>query len=96
MCEVIFSVTGPKFLEVPNSNCKWLEISSKVESWWNFPNAVNSKRVIIQQPSSSGSHYYDYKGHDSILVMVAVGPDYEILTADVGMHGRMSSGGNWR
>ena len=27
--------------------------------------------------------------------MVAVGPDYEILAADVGMNGRMSDGGNW-
>ena len=27
--------------------------------------------------------------------MVAVGPEYEILVADVGMNGIMSDGGNW-
>ena len=27
--------------------------------------------------------------------MVAVGPDYEILVADVGINSRMSDGGNW-
>lgn len=27
--------------------------------------------------------------------MVIVGPEYEILAADVGMNGRMSDGGNW-
>ena len=83
---------------MPNSSCKWLEISSKFESQWNFPNglfAVDGKRVVIQQPPNSGSHYYDYKGYNSILAMVAVGPDYEILAADVGMNGRMSDGGNW-
>ena len=27
--------------------------------------------------------------------MVAVGPEYEVIFADVGMNGRMSDGGNW-
>ena len=27
--------------------------------------------------------------------MVAVGPEYEILVADVGMNDRMSDGSNW-
>ena len=49
----------------------------------------------IQQPPNSGSHYYDYKGHNSILVMVAVCPDDEIVAAGVGMNGRRSDGKNW-
>lgn len=64
----------------------------------NFPNAlfaVDGKRVIIEQPACSGSHYYDYKAHNSILAFVAVGPEYEILAADVEMNGRMSDGGKW-
>jgi len=51
--------------------------------------------VIIQQPAKSGSHFYDYKGHNSILAMVEVGPEYEIVAADVGKSGRMSDVGNW-
>ena len=49
----------------------------------------------IQQPPNSGSHYYDYKGHNSILAMVAVCPDDEIVAAGVGMNGRRSDGENW-
>ena len=88
MYEVIFSIFGPEFLKVPNSDSEWLNIAAKFENRWNFPNglfAVDGKRVIIQQPPNSGSHYYDYKGNNSILAMVAVGPDYEILAADVGI-----------
>lgn len=84
-------------MKVPSTTEEWLRIASKFESRWNFPNglfAVDGKRVLIQQPPNSGSHFYDYKGHNSILAMVAVGPEYEILAADVGMNGKMSDGGN--
>ena len=37
----------------------------------------------------------ELNGHNSILAMVAVGPEYEILCTNVGMNGRMSDGGNW-
>ena len=56
---------------------------------------MDDKQVNIQQPPNAGSHYYDYKGHNSILAMVAVGPVYEIVAADVGINGRMSDRENW-
>lgn len=71
---------------VPRTTDQWLDISEVFATRWNIPNvlfAVDGKRVLIQQPSNSGSHYYDYKGHNSILAddnltMVAVGSEYGI------------------
>ena len=57
--------------------------------------AVDGKHVILQQPCNSGSHYRNYKGTDSIILMAVVGPEYQFLFADVGMNGRNSDGGNW-
>lgn len=54
--------------------------------------AVDGKRVNIQKPDNSGSHYHDYKGHESIM---AIGPELEIIAGDVGTNGRMSDGSNW-
>ena len=50
---------------------------------------------MLQQPKSSGSHYRNYKGTDSIILLAIVGPEYEFLFADVGMNGRNSNEGNW-
>ena len=54
--------------------------------------AVDGKQIVLEQPNKSGSHYRNYKGTDSILLMVVVGPEY---FADVDMNGRNSGGGNW-
>ena len=50
---------------------------------------------MLQQPKSSGSHYRNYKGTDSIILLAMVGPEYEFLFVDVRMNGRNSDGGNW-
>ena len=45
---------------------------------------------MLQQPKSSGSHYRNYKGTDSIILLAMVGTEYEFLFDDVGMNGRNS------
>ena len=45
---------------------------------------------MLQQPKSSGSHYRNYKGTDSIILLAMVGTEYEFLFVDVGMNGRNS------
>lgn len=44
---------------------------------------------------NSGSRFHDYKGNESILLMAAIGPEYEFINVDVGMNRRMSDSGNW-
>ncbi|KXJ06492.1 hypothetical protein AC249_AIPGENE21392 [Exaiptasia diaphana] len=99
VCEAITTVLSPEFLKVPKTRDEWLCIANKFESRWNFPHvigAVDGKRVIIQQPGNSGSHFYDYKGNNSIILLAAVGPEYEILWADIGTNGRASDGTVWQ
>jgi len=43
------------------------------EERWNFPNgigAVDGKRIVIQQPANTGSHFYDYKGICSFVLFL--------------------------
>ena len=35
--------------------------------------AVDGKQNVLEQPNKSGSHYRNYKGTDSILLMAVVG-----------------------
>ena len=40
-----------------------------------------------------GSQYYNYKGTNSIILLIVAGSDYEVVWADVGTNGRVSDGG---
>ena len=68
VCQALYEVMGPKYLAVPKSSQDWLEIAEKFEERWNFPNclgAVDGKRILLQQPDNTGSHFHDYKGTGS-------------------------------
>lgn len=98
-CQAIHQIMGPTNLKTPSSTNEWLAIASRFEYCWNFPNgigAIDGKRIIIQQPCNSGSHYYDYKGHNSIILMAVFGADYQCLWADVGTNGRAADGTVWQ
>ena len=53
---------------------------------------VNDKHIVLQQPKSSGSHYRNYKGIDSITLLTMVGPEYEFLFVDVGINAETPMG----
>ncbi|XP_057290913.1 uncharacterized protein LOC130613611 [Hydractinia symbiolongicarpus] len=96
--EAIIKRLGPTFLSTPKTQGEWLDISRKFNERWNFPNglgALDGKHIVIQQPPNSGSHYRNYKGTDSVVLMALVGPEYEFLYVEVGANGRNSDGGIW-
>ena len=98
VCAAIIDVLGKYHFKTPKTTEEWMEIAEKFYVGWNFPNGlggVDGKHIVLQQPKNSGSHYRNYKGSDSIILMGMVGPEYEFLFADVGMNGRNSDGGNW-
>ena len=83
-------VLAPDYLKVPDTEQEWESVARKFEARWNFPNgvgAIDGKRVIVQQPSNSGSHFYDYKGNNSIVLLAVFGPDYQCLWASAGTNG---------
>ena len=97
-CEAIFAILGPIFCKTPTSKQEWISVAKHFEDRWNFPNGVgeiDGKRILIRQPHNASSHYHDYKGHNSLILMAVFGGDYECLWADVGANGHASDGGVW-
>ena len=98
VAEAIIEELQDEYLKIPNTVSKSLEISENFSQRWNFPNtiaAIDGKHVVLQQPKNSGSHYYNYKGTDNIILMAVTGPEYQFLYAEVSMNLRNSDGGAW-
>ena len=57
--------------------------------------ALDGKRFLIRKPANSGSEYYDYKTHHSIIMLALVDANYKFLFVDVGAQGRACDGGVW-
>ena len=61
----------------------------------NFPHCID---VVDGKHSEiigcgMGSQYYNYKGSDSIVLLVVPGSNYEVTCTDVGMNRKISYGG---
>ena len=98
-CDALYATLASDYFRTPNKKEEWEDIASKFAAKWNFPNgigAIDGKRILIQQPANSGSHFYDYKGHNSIILLAVFGPDYECLWASVGSNGRSSDAAIWQ
>ena len=75
VCMAIIEELRSDYLTTPNTEDLWLDISKKFFLRWNFPNgigAIDGKHIVIEQPSHSGSHYRNYKGTDSIVIMAMI------------------------
>ena len=98
-CTAIYEKLGSEVLKVPKTEEEWKAVAESFNNRWNFPNgigAIDGKRVLIQQPGNSGSHFYDYKGHNSVLLLAIFGSDYKCLWANVGANGRASDASIWK
>ncbi|XP_039763349.1 protein ALP1-like [Pararge aegeria] len=83
-------------IKVPTTANAWLKISKEFEDRWNFPHcigALDGKHVLLQAPIKSGTEFYNYKQHFSIVLFALVDADYNFLFVDVGCQGRISDGG---
>ena len=83
-CKVIVTVLSGTYLKFPSFKEKW-----------NFPHCIGAVygKHIVNIGCGMGSRYYNYKGTNSIFLLVAPGSNYEVTWANVGMNGRISDGG---
>ncbi|XP_067320953.1 uncharacterized protein, partial [Anolis sagrei] len=84
--------------EVPTSKEHWRAVSKQFLDRWNVPHclgAIYGKHIVIRKPINSGSHYHNYKGTKSIVLLAVVDANYKFRYIYVGTQGRISDGGVW-
>lgn len=74
----------------------WKNAENGFAKTWNFPNcisAMDGKHIKIRAPSNSGSLYFNYKKHFSIVLLALVDANYKFVIVHVGELGKNSDGG---
>ena len=69
---------------------EWKKIETEFRIRWNFPNcvgAIDGKHCAVRKPPGSGSNYFNYKGHFSIVLMAVVDAGYRFISVDIGNYG---------
>lgn len=98
-CQALYEVLAGKYFRNSRTEDEWNTIAETFHSKWNFPNglgAIDGKRIVIQQPAKSGSHFFYYKGNNSVVLLAVFGPEYQCLWASVGANGRSCDAGIWQ
>ncbi|KAK4325877.1 hypothetical protein Pmani_003581 [Petrolisthes manimaculis] len=98
VCRAIYQVLKDEYVKLPSTEEEWRAIAHGYFAEWNYPlclGALDGKRILICKPPNSGSDYYDYKGHFSLIMMALVDASYKFMYVDVGAIGRSSDGGVW-
>ena len=82
-------------MPIPNEQ-KWISIADKFFARCDYPSclgAIDGKHIKIKAPPNSGSKYYNYKGHHSVVLLAIADADCRYIIVDVGAYGSNSDGG---
>ena len=81
---------------MPQTTAEWIQVADGFEAKPNFPHcigALDGKHISIIPPPKSGSLYFNYKHHFSIVLLDLVDAYCRFLFVDIGAYGRTSDGG---
>ena len=93
--KVLWKRLQPLHMPTPDETT-WTKTAEDFYQRWNFPlcvGAIDGKHVQVKAPVHSGSQYYNYKGHYSIVLIAVVDATGKFLVIDVGGYGSCSDGG---
>ena len=65
-------------------------MAAEFEAKWNYPcciGAIDGKHIAIQQPSYTGSKFFNYKHFFSVLLVALVDANYKFIYVDIGAAG---------
>ncbi|XP_049772304.1 uncharacterized protein LOC126157015 [Schistocerca cancellata] len=94
VCGAIWKHLQPIYPPEPTT-VMWENIASDFERKWQFYNclgAVDGKHIILRKPQLSGSSFFNYKQHGSVVLMATVDAHYRFTSIDVGSMGGFSDG----
>ncbi|KAH7702476.1 nuclease HARBI1-like protein [Aphelenchoides avenae] len=89
-CKIIYDVLAPRYLQTPQTPDEWAEVAEGFWQRWNLPNtcgAIDGKHVQIKKPPNSGSNYFNYKGHFSMVLLAICDARYRVVYANFGNYG---------
>ena len=95
VCKAVVTALAGAWLKCPSCQEDWKNVEKNFKEKRNFLHcigAVDVKHIKIIG-CGMGSQCYNYKGANSIVVLVVAGSNYKVIWTDVGMKGRISDGG---
>ncbi|KAK4887349.1 hypothetical protein RN001_003620 [Aquatica leii] len=93
--EVIWNVLNEVVLK-PLKHDDFKKIERQFSEKWGLPHtlgAIDGKHVAIQCPQNSGSTFFNYKKHFSIVLLAVCDAHYNFMYVDIGAFGAQSDGG---
>uniref|UniRef100_UPI00358E87A6 putative nuclease HARBI1 n=1 Tax=Myxine glutinosa TaxID=7769 RepID=UPI00358E87A6 len=96
VCQAIYDEYHEELISCPTTPEGWKEVAKDFSDRWNFENclgALDGKHVRITAPANTGSMYYNYKGHFSVVLLALVDARYRFRYIDVGANGSCSDAG---
>ncbi|XP_055616627.1 putative nuclease HARBI1 isoform X2 [Toxorhynchites rutilus septentrionalis] len=84
----------PIYLPEPTLDI-WNKKVVDFQNIWQMPNtvgAIDGIHVTIKKPINSGSSFFNYKQHHSIVLLAVVDANYKFVFIDVGSKGRFPDG----